>query len=354
MEATAQCAAAVPVSIEAADPERAADAFAEVRAAELRDAARAEAAAEVGVNLLPIPRAAPAAELPTELYWGLDPLYDAHVEVLAKQLHAFPDATPNGDIVWMGNHPIRFASICGLVVRLDPKNPLPGVDGVDRPISFQLDDTTGTIDCARWWYGVPVERQRLELRWLRLGATLRAQGRLRSFRGRRQLTADDCWPELDPHAERLHWARARELWHTCYARPFRVPGWALDEAISAAGSNPVDGSMGASSPHTPRACAASPDLCAAVLEVVARADEPVTAASIAARLPAAAKARISPRPSGASPAIGTPAAPAASAHRVLREAVDDALRQLQEASAVYDVGRHGAGGVLWRALDPVE
>ena len=328
--------------LEAADPELAADAATERRAIEMRDAARAQAAAEVGVHLLPIPQVARAAELPGELYWGLDPLFDAHVEVLAKQLAAFPDATPRGDVVWMGNHPIRNISVCGLLIQLDPKNPLPGVDGVEKPISFQLDDTTGAIDCVRWWNGVPIERQRKELLLLRLGATLRAHGRLRTFRERRQLTADDFWPELDPHAERLHWARARELWHACYARPFRVPCYAFDEATNATSSH----ADGVASPRAPGTCAASPDLCAAVLEVVARADEPIAASAVAARLPAPAKALASP--AGASSAIGS------STQKVLAEAVDDALRQLQEASAVYEVGQHGPGGVRWRALDPVE
>ena len=62
--------------------------------------------------------------------------------------------------------------------------------------------------------------------------------------------------------------------------------------------------------------------------VLAHANAPLTARSIAAKLPAAAMPPISSS-----------------------EAVCDALRQLEEESIVYEIGRNGAAGVLWRALE---
>jgi hypothetical protein len=38
-----------------------------------------------------------------------------------------------------------------------------------------------------------------------------------------QLTIDHAWLEVDPMAEPAHWLRARELWRTVYAQPFRIP-----------------------------------------------------------------------------------------------------------------------------------
>ena len=106
-------------------------------------------------------------------------------------------------------------------------------------------------------------------------------------------------------------ARVRELWQSCYTRAYRIPAWALND-------------VGTCKP----CAAASIELCMAVCNVLAHANAALTARSIAAKLPATAMA-----PTGSS------------------EAVCDALRQLEEDSVVYEIGRNGAAGVLWRALE---
>lgn len=75
-----------------------------------------------------------------------------------------------------------------------------------------------------------------------------------------------------------------------------------------------------------------------MLDVLAHAEAPLkwegmSARSIEARLPAAAKAQAGSMP--------------------LREAVDDALQQLADMSAVYEE-KNERGRLLWCALDPAD
>ena len=294
--------------VQTANPERAEAALDEMRAMAASQAERVAKARDAGVDSMPSPPVARPGERPAKLYWGLDPLFDAHVELMSRQLTALRDATHNGDVVWLGNHAVRHVSMCGVVVSVHPKQP---VLGHERCTTFQLDDTTGRVDCVRWWSDVPLDRQRKEMALITLGTTMRVQGGLSRFREQRQLTAKSVWPERDPHAECLHWIRARELWHSCYTRAYRIPAWAFDD-------------VGTCKP----CAAASSELCMAVRNVLAHANAPLTARSIAAKLPAAAMPPISSS-----------------------EAVCDALRQLEEESIVYEIGRNGAAGVLWRALE---
>lgn len=326
--------------IAAANPEAAVAALEEQRAAVERDAARAAAAHAAGADALPAPPVAHPSEHPARVYWGVDPLFDAHVELTAKQLAVLPDASANGDVLWLGNHPIRHVSVCGLVSRVHPKHPVPGNDAF---IKFEVDDTTGPIQCVRWWSDVPIEQQRRELATvLRLGATIRVHGGLGRFREQRDLHAHSLWPESDGLAERLHMLRVRQLWASVYSRPFRVPSWAIDMAgaPAAAASITADALPPPPSP-SPRGGAASVELCAAVLHVLATdymqaTDSGVSSSGLSAkniedRLPAAAKAL----------AAGV----------AVRDAVEDALRQLDEQSAIFKSGRNRQATELWRALD---
>ena len=132
--------------IETANAEARAAALEEQRAAEARAAARSAVALGAGVNALPTPPVAPSTHHPAAVYWGVDSLFDAHVELVARQLAALPEATAAGDVLWLGNHPIRHVSICGLVVSMHPKHP---VVGHESRLSFVIDDTTGVVECVR-------------------------------------------------------------------------------------------------------------------------------------------------------------------------------------------------------------
>jgi hypothetical protein len=162
------------------------------------------------------PLVAPAVARPDEIHWGLDPLFSAHVKVLACHLAALPDASPLGDAAWLSNHPIRYVDVLGVIISLDPRHPTPN----DSRVSFTLDDGTGLIECVHWWNGMEHAARRRMLMLHRLGALLHVHGRLGRFRQARQITVERVWAEDDLLAECLHWARASHLWSTCYSRHF--------------------------------------------------------------------------------------------------------------------------------------
>jgi hypothetical protein len=173
-----------------------------------------------------MPLVAPPDHRPEPRFWALDPLFSAHVKLLGSQLAALPAATeaPEGDVVWLLNHPIRYLDAVGVCVSVDPKHPVPGHD---LRLSFTLDDGSGLIECVCWLREQPATAQRQLISQCRLGAVLHVLGRLGAYREQRQVTVDRCWVETDPLAEAMHWARARALWHECYSISFRVPSQAM-------------------------------------------------------------------------------------------------------------------------------
>lgn len=211
-------------------------------------------------------------------------------------------------MVWLRNHAIKHVSVCGLVVSVHPKHPVPGPGG-DTKLVLQLDDTCGLVECVRWWSDLRAEQQRKELAVLRLGVTLRVQGTLRTYRGQRQVDVKAFWPEHDLHAETLHWLRVRWLYETCYQHSFRIPTWAREEARSAE-----------EAPTTP-----SRELCSAVLDVVAQAGEPISARSIVAK-------------SSVKALLG---------HGRAVDAVVAALSKLEEGSSVYQASGQLRGERFW-------
>ena len=168
--------------------------------------------------------AAPATR-PESDFWPADPLHKAPVVLLARHLEALPDAAPNGDVVWLNNHPVRLVDAAGLIVMVDPKNPILA----DTRVSFTLDDGTGFFECVHWRHDDdPPELWRQALAIYRLGRYVHALGRLRRFRGKRQITVQSSWADDDPQAECLRWVRAGQLWNECYRRPFRIPHHCLE------------------------------------------------------------------------------------------------------------------------------
>ena len=73
--------------------------------------------------------------LPAMKYWALDPLFCAHVKLLAAHLSVLraADQAPDGDVVWLSNHPIRYVDIVGVCQR----HPA-AVPGMPPAVSFTL------------------------------------------------------------------------------------------------------------------------------------------------------------------------------------------------------------------------
>ena len=198
-------------------------------------------------------------------------------------------------------------------------------------MSFTIDDGAGLIECVKWLGtdDVPVSEQRHVLAQYRLGAALHVLGRLGRFRQTRQVTVERCWPEMDPAAECLHWARARELWHACYRRPFRVP----DEVRSEMGRARAAQHGGpATSAVVNSRSSATAEFTGFVQDVFrhTQSDDGLTAAAIISNLPNSATRALT--------------------SSQLRAAVADALLALEEQSIVYaEDGPRGRGReARWR------
>ncbi|KAL1525883.1 hypothetical protein AB1Y20_020711 [Prymnesium parvum] len=142
--------------------------------------------------------------------WGLSTLASADVKLLAAHLERLADASPNGDWLWLFNHPIRTVDVMGLVISVHP--PRLRTDGGTLS-RFTLDDGTGLVECTSWLAAVPPPP---------LGALARVLGRPCRHAGRRELRAELIALQADPMAECLHWRRAEQLWTQVYAAAPRL------------------------------------------------------------------------------------------------------------------------------------
>ena len=88
---------------------------------------------------------APAGATPQHL-WGCDPLWESHVKLLGAQFAALPDACEQGDVCWLGTHPVRFFHMLGVVVSVDPRHP----SDADTRVNFIIDDGSALVDCISW------------------------------------------------------------------------------------------------------------------------------------------------------------------------------------------------------------
>ena len=267
--------------------------------------------------------------------WALDPVFAAHVKLIGAQLSRLPDAVSDGSVLLLGGHPIRYVDVVGIVIMMNPKNPVPAAD---KRVAFTLDDGSGAlIECIHWLdTELPIGKQRQVLEKYRLGALMHVQGRLGRYRQTRQVTVDQkqgaCWAELDPTAECLHWVRARELWNKCYSRPFQVPDGAVEEMNRLLPQQQQQQQQQQRQPPTAAQGAAVAELTDHVHDIMKASDgEALTTSAVVAKLPASAKRAL----------------PASSN---LRDVVAQALRTLEDQSIVYaeDGPRGRNRDSLWR------
>ena len=257
--------------------------------------------------------------LPAMKYWALDPLFCAHVKLLAAHLSVLraADQAPDGDVVWLSNHPIRYVDIVGVCISVDPKHAVPGHD---TRISFTLDDGSGLAECVCWlnddgdrhsnWPSIAAKRQLVSQ--CRLGTVLHVLGKLSHFRGQRQVVVERCWPETDLLAEAMHWARCQALWRDCYSTMFRVDSYVSHHEQQQQPAQPPAAQQLEPSKSSEQLELHQRELTKAVREIFAAAANcQFSASDVVSSLPASAKQ------------------PFATAGN-LRQAVDEALRALDE------------------------
>jgi len=130
---------------------------------------------------------------------------------------ALNDASDDGDVCVLCGHAVRFFDLMGIIISVDPRKPSTS----DSCIKFTIDDSTALVDCVVWNKQDPYADHKFAC--LCLGNLLHVHGRVSRFRGKRQLTVDRFWLEDNSMAECLHWIEARELWHSVYSHPLRLP-----------------------------------------------------------------------------------------------------------------------------------
>ena len=293
--------------------------------------------------------------------WALDPLFSVPVKIVAAQLAALPDATANGTVCWLGpNHPVRSVDVVGVVISVDPRQPLLS----DSKVKFTLDDSTGLIECVQWLNGIGGSDRRALLARHQMGAVLHVQGRLGRFRQVRQVTVDRAWAEDDLLAEALHWSQARTLWKDCYSRPFERPpahvvdggGAEADAICEDTGSCCTAGDTSARA-AAPAQAPVSSQLKQMVLDVLCEARRPggangLSVAEVISELPRRAgvcpPATVAAVPAAAH--VGHGAAPAQSVKAPLVREVERALEGLVDEGAIYVVDSDARGRSLYRAL----
>lgn len=180
-------------------------------------------------------------ERPPPEYWNLDPVYSAHVKVLAAHLHQLEEADPQtgrGKALWLGNHPIRRLDVVGVVVESRE---------FGKGLEFKLDDGTGLIKCVLWDEAELESRRTRFGAAMRLGATLRVLGtpardrhaardQQPGLRPPRQIAVESFSVDDDPAAQCGHWHRAQQLWTDVYSVSWRreacrSPGEARSPAL---------------------------------------------------------------------------------------------------------------------------
>ena len=272
------------------------------------------------------------AGLPDPSSWGLDPLFSTPVKLIGCHLAAMTDASREGDVCWL-NHsrPVRYVDMVGTVICIDPCRPLPG----DTRVSFTLDDTTALTECVLWLNEMPATDHAVLP--IRLGAVIHVLASLGRFRGQRNLRVQRWWPETDPLAEAMHWARAEQLWRECYCKPFQPP-----RHVSST-TNRL---------HAPRDVPvpepSSTALLQQVLRVVRAAARAGGTGGLSAHDIARELWRGGERVAGSSPSAQHDHGSAAERSRARVLQVSDSLRILEDQSLVYAVDERGR--TLYRPL----
>lgn len=74
-------------------------------------------------------------------YWGLDPLYLAHVKLCIKQFHSLPSYPELAGTARLYTHPILNVEIMGYVIGMEVKANMS---------LYTIDDGTGVVTCKLW------------------------------------------------------------------------------------------------------------------------------------------------------------------------------------------------------------
>ncbi|CAM9228876.1 unnamed protein product [Choristocarpus tenellus] len=111
--------------------------------------------------------------------------------------------------------PVCRAQVCGVVVHVKLGSTKKG-----SYVKYLLDDGTGFLACTHYEQDLQGVKREAHTERHNLGDLLVVQGKLKRFKGAREIMIVTARRVTDPNEEVLHWVRAMELTKTVYTLPF--------------------------------------------------------------------------------------------------------------------------------------
>eukprot|EP00656_Telonema_subtile_P045049 TRINITY_DN51315_c0_g1_i1.p2 TRINITY_DN51315_c0_g1~~TRINITY_DN51315_c0_g1_i1.p2 ORF type:complete len:253 (+),score=43.48 TRINITY_DN51315_c0_g1_i1:200-958(+) len=137
--------------------------------------------------------------------WGLDPIFNTAVRLLACTLHSTESFIGIPGSSKLCGRPVVLVQLVGSIVKIEVK---------EKYLRFLLDDGSGVVWCIHWF-------ESAELKWddRILGEVANVRGRITMYQGERQVTIQSVFIERVPNEEVLHWLQAIQLYQDCYSKP---------------------------------------------------------------------------------------------------------------------------------------
>ncbi|CAN0111277.1 unnamed protein product [Scytosiphon promiscuus] len=160
--------------------------------------------------------------------WGLNPMFWSYVKLFARDVHGLGTLEGIDDShVLHGNKAVHRVEVSGMVVHIKPGT----TKTFGSYVKYIIDDGTGLLPCTQYERNAGSgvvhhgHAQRHEL-----GELLVVQGKLKRFRGAREVVITSACKPADPNEETLHWLRCIELQKTVYRPPFQRDDY-IDEDL---------------------------------------------------------------------------------------------------------------------------
>ncbi|CAM9454801.1 unnamed protein product [Ectocarpus fasciculatus] len=165
--------------------------------------------------------------------WGLNPLFWSYVKLLIRDVHGLGTLGGIDDShVLHGNKAIHRVEVSGVVVHVKPG----ATKASGSYVKYILDDGTGLLPCTQYErHAGTGATHRGHSERHELGELLVVQGKLKRYRGAREVAITSASKPTDPNQETLHWLRCIELGKTVYRPPFQRGDY-IDEELVAGSS----------------------------------------------------------------------------------------------------------------------
>ncbi|XP_028305654.1 CST complex subunit STN1 isoform X3 [Gouania willdenowi] len=180
-----------------------------------------------------------AAEEPSSILWGLDPLFSAFVRLYVSDILHMTESTQVPGIYFYNQHPVYRVDVLGTVVYKREREDF---------FCYGVDDGTGVINCLCWKSelvkddrpsgeggdapgGFNVEAELSKLRRsqqercrLDIGDLLRVRGTLKTSRQQREIMASNFYRVCDPLMElQISWMMdLPQLYRDCYDKKLQL------------------------------------------------------------------------------------------------------------------------------------